>query len=168
VLLIVGGGDDNSSQSSESSALQEKLLTHTVVDQDKGISVRRPENWTDAKQSGAILIQSPGRCLAIQLAAPAAANQFNSLHTDALKLIRQSSKRSVVRPATGQDVGGIPTRADAIDITDQKGRRADVLLYLGKGKKYTYVTKVAFGTASSCQADVAVGRLILDSVQYTK
>jgi hypothetical protein len=167
VLLIVGGGDNNKTNQTAQD-LQNKLLTHTVVNSDKGISVRRPANWTDAKRSGVITIQSPDHCLALQLAAPANANQAGSLHDDAIKLLRESSKKVAVHPAKAQNIGGIPTQADGLDVTDMKGRHASVLLYIGKGKKYAYITKVAFGTAPECQQDLVVGRLILSSVQYTK
>jgi hypothetical protein len=148
--------------------LQNNLLTHTVVNSDKGISVRRPADWTDTKRSGVITIQSPDHCLAIQLAAPADANQAGSLHDDSIKLLRESSKKVVVHPAKAQNIGGIPTQADGIDVTDSKGRHASVLLFVGKGKKYAYITKLAFGTASQCQPDLVAGRVILNSVQYTK
>jgi len=169
VLLVVGGGDDDSSSqpSPQVSHLQDKFLKHTVVLPDKGISVRRPGNWSDSKRGGVVALQSHDRCLAITLSAPQAAGDAKGLRDDSIALIKRSFANARVQPAPDSPVGGIPTSSDALSFHDQKGNPIKVLLSVGKGDKYAYLTEIVVRD-NSCQGDLQLAQIVLSSIQYTK
>ena len=168
VLLIAGGDDDSSSKASHQTAqLQDKFLQHTVVVPDKGISVRRPANWKDSKEGGAIALQSKDHCLAMTLAAPQGADQAKGLRDDSLALLKRSFKNAKVRPAPDSPVGGIPTTSDALSVTDEKGRQIQVLLSVGTGDKFAYLTEIVVRD-TRCQGDLQLAQVVLSSIQYTK
>ena len=170
ILLIAGGGGDNNSSSpssSDVSQVSDKVLTHTVVNPDKGISVRIPANWSSRKSNGVISVASHDRCLAMQFAAPVPANQAKKLRTDGLRTFRSQYKKVVVKPAAPSQVGGIPTTTDAVTLTAAKGRQVRLLLDVGTGKKYAYLTETVFRDPS-CTVDLHLGNLVRSNVQYTK
>jgi hypothetical protein len=170
VLLIAGGdGDNNSKASPQVSELQDRFLKHTVVDVQKGISVRRPKAWRDSKRDHNITLQSSDRCLTMTLSAPAESSKANGLHDDAIRGLKQlfgNAKVSVRPTPNGQQIGGIPTRSNTLTFTE-KGQQKRVLLSVGKGDKYAYLTEVVLGSPA-CQDDLNFGNLVLTSVQYTK
>jgi len=169
VLLFAGGGDDSGSKKSSphASQLQDRFLKHTVVQADKGISVRRPGNWSDSKHAGAITLRSHDRCLAMTLAAPQSASQAKGLREDSIAVLRHSFGTAKVNTATGGQIGGIPTKSDALSFTDPKGSPTRVLLGVGTGDKYAYLTEVVVRDPS-CQGDLQLAQVVLSSIQYTK
>jgi hypothetical protein len=169
VLLVAGGDDDNSSSkaSHQTAQLQDKFLQHTVVVPDKGISVRRPASWKDSKDGGAIALQSKDRCLAMTLAAPQGADQAKGLRDHSLALLKRSFKNAKVRPAPDSPVGGIPTTSDALSVTDEKGHQIQVLLSVGTGDKFAYLTEIVVRD-TRCQGDLQLAQVVLSSIQYTK
>jgi hypothetical protein len=168
VLLIAGGGDDSDTKASkQTSELQDKFLAHTVVVADKGISVRRPSNWSDTKKGGVVALQSHDRCLAMTLSAPQGAEEAKGLRDDSIAILKRSFGNANVRPAPDSDVGEIPTTSDAITFTDQKGNPIQVLLSVGKGDKYAYLTEIVVRDPS-CQGDLQLAQVVLGSIEYTK
>jgi hypothetical protein len=168
VLLIAGGGSDSGSKTPPLvAALQGKFLKHTVVVPDKGISVRRPSNWKDSKTNGVVALQSHDRCLAMTLSAPLPAGRSRGLRTDSVALLRRSYQNAKVRSAPSAPVGGIPTSSYAIRLTDPKGNPIKVLLSVGTGDKYAYLTEVVVRDPS-CQGDLQLANLVLSSLQYSK
>jgi hypothetical protein len=169
VLLIVGDDDDSGSNASRpvSPQLQDKFLKHTVVEADKGISVRRPGNWSDSKGNGVVTLQSHDRCLAMTLSAPVPAGKAKGLRSDSIALLKSSYKNVRVGPAPDSDVGGIPTTSDTISFNDQKGNPIRVLLSVGTGNKYAYLTEIVVRDPS-CQGDLGLGQVVLSSIEYTK
>jgi hypothetical protein len=169
VLLVVGGGDDGSGSktSHQTSQLQDKFLQHTVVVPDKGISVRRPDNWKDSKNGGAVALQSRDRCLAMTLSAPQDADKAKGLRDDSIALFKRSFKNAKVRPAPDSPVGGIPTTSDALSVTDQKGNPIQVLLSVGTGERFAYLTEIVVRNPY-CQGDLQLAQVVLSSIQYTK
>ena len=169
VLLVAGGGGDDSSSGSakQTSQLQDRFLKHTVVVADKGISVRRPANWKDSKQHGVVSLQSHDRCLAMTLSAPQGADQSKGLRSDSIAVLKRSFGNAKVLPAPDAPVGGIPTTSDALGFTDQKGNPIRVLLSVGRGHKYSYLTEVVVRDPR-CQGDLQLGQVVLSSIQYTK
>jgi hypothetical protein len=168
VLLVAGGDDDSSSKPSHPTAqLQERFLKHTVVIPDKGISVRRPGNWKDAKHGGALTLQSHDRCLAMTLSAPQDADRAKGLRDDSINLFKSSFRTVKVRPAPDSPVGGIPTTSDALTVTDQKGTPIQVLLSVGTGSKFAYLTEVVVRDPK-CQGDLQLAQVVLGSIQYSK
>jgi hypothetical protein len=138
-----------------------------VVDVQKGISVRRPADWKDSKRDHVITLTSHDGCVVMTLAAPDAASKANSLHDDAIKLLKSSFGNAKVRPTpNGQEIGGLPTTSSTLAFKP-KGGQVRVLLSVGKGDKYAYVTEVV-ARNPACQSDLQLGNLILTSVQYTK
>jgi len=168
VLLITGGGGSKSSKTSpQVQALQNKLLKHTVVDVQKGISVRRPKTWRDSKSNHVISLQSQDRCVTMTLAAPVDASKANGLHDDSIALLKRSFGNAKVQPTpSGRQIGGIPTRSNTLSFTE-KGKHVRVLVEVGKGDKYAYLTEGVVGNPA-CQTDLAIGNLVLSSIQYTK
>jgi hypothetical protein len=169
LVLIFTGDDDSGSTSStpQAAELQDTFLKHTVVEQDKGITVRRPANWSDDKNHGVITLQSHDRCLAMTLAAPEDADKANGLREDSLALLKRSFGNAKVGPAPDSPVGGIPTTSDALSFTDEKGRQIKVLLSVGKGDKYAYLTEIVVRD-SRCQGDLQLAQVVLSSIQYSK
>ena len=168
VLLFVGGSDDSGSKAShQTSQLQDTFLQHTVVVPDKGISVRRPDNWKDSKNGGAVALQSHDRCLAMTLSAPRDADRAKGLRDDSIALFKRSFRNAKVRPAPDSPVGGIPTTSDALSVTDQKGNPIQVLLSVGTGSKFAYLTEIVV-RSPSCQGDLQLAQVVLSSIQYTK
>jgi hypothetical protein len=169
VLLVAGGGSDSSSKASspQITDLQNKFLNHTVVIPDKGISVRRPGDWTDSKRNGAIAMQSHDRCLAMTLSAPVPAAQAKGLRSDSIELLRRSYENAKVGSAPDSQIGGIPTSSDTVNFTDQKGNPIRVLVGVGAGKKNAYLTEVVVRDPT-CQGDLNLAQVVLSSVQYTK
>jgi hypothetical protein len=172
VLLIAGGdGDEDDSAaattSSQAAQLQDKFLKQTVVEVDKGISVRRPGNWSHTKRNGVITLQSRDSCLAMTLSAPQPADQAKKLRSDSIDLFRSSYRGAQVQSAPSSQVGGIPTSSNTINFKDQKGNPIRVLLSVGTGNKYAYLTEIVVRDPR-CQGDLQLGNLVLSSVQYTK
>jgi hypothetical protein len=167
-LLIAGGGDDSDTQASkQTTQLQDRFLAHTVVVPDRGMSVRRPADWSDSKKGGVIALQSHDRCLAMTLSAPQGADEAKGLRDDSIALLKHSFGNAKLRPAPDSDVGGIPTTSDAITFTDQKGNPIQVLLSVGTGDKYAYLTEIVVRDPS-CQGDLQLAQVVLGSIQYTK
>jgi hypothetical protein len=169
VLLVAGGGDDDSDSnaSHQATQLQDKFLQHAVAVPDKGISVRRPANWKDSKDNGVIALQSKDGCLAMTFAAPQGADRAKALRDDSIATFKSSFKNAKVRPAPDSPVGGIPTTSDALTVTDQKGNPIQVLLSVGTGDKYAYLTEIVVRDPR-CQGDLQLAQVVLSSVQYTK
>jgi hypothetical protein len=168
VLLIAGGGDDSDTQAAkQTTQLQDRFLAHTVVVPDKGILVRRPANWSDSKRGGVIALRSHDRCLAMTLSAPQGADEAKGLRDDSIALLKGSFGNANLRPAPDSDVGGIPTTSDAVTFTDQKGNPIQVLLSVGTGDKYAYVTETVVRDPS-CQGDLQLAQVVLGSIEYTK
>ena len=169
VLLITGGGgsSDNGSQPSKQvRQLQDRFLKHTVVDVQKGISVRRPADWKDSKRDHVITLTSHDRCLVMTLAAPEAASRVNSVHDDAIQLLKRTHPNAKTHPApAGKQVGGIPTQSSTLTF-NERNTPISLLVSVGKGDKYTYVTEVEANPG--CQVDLRLGNLVLSSIQYTK
>jgi hypothetical protein len=149
------------------SALRDHFLDHTVVDADKGISVRRPASWTVTKEHGVTNIQSKDRCLVMQLSAPVTAGRARALRHDGIAVLRRQFKNAKVRPAPQSSIGGVPTRADTITFTDPKGNDIRVLLGVGTGRKNAYLTEVVVRDPS-CQGDLQLAQLMLGSAEFTK
>jgi hypothetical protein len=168
VLLFTGGDDNDSSSGSKQTAeLQDKFLKHTVVLPDKGISVRRPGDWKDSKSTTGIALQSKDRCLAMTLAAPQGADRAKGIRDDSIALFKRSFKNVKVRPAPDSPVGGIPTVSDALSVTDQKGNPIQILLSVGTGERFAYLTEVVVRDPR-CQGDLQLAQVVLGSIQYTK
>jgi hypothetical protein len=173
VLLISGAGDDNGGSSSAGAPtprtqdLQDRFLKHTVALPDDGISVRRPGNWTDAKNNGVITLRSHDRCVAVNLSAPAGAKGAKGLRTDSVSAVRQGYENVQVSPAGHAPVGGIPTTSSAIRLTDSNGDRRRILLSVGTGKKNAYLSEVVLGNPS-CQVDLALAQVVMGSAQFSK
>jgi len=167
--LIAGGGGDSSANNSspQLAQLQDKFLKHTVVNPDKGILVRRPGDWTDARRNGVITLQSRDRCLAMTLSAPVPAGQSKGLRADSIELLRRSYENAKVGAAPDSQIGGIPTASDTVSFTDQKGNPIRVLLSVGTGERNAYLTEVVVRDPS-CQGDLNLGQVVLSSVQYSK
>jgi len=138
-----------------------------VVEKDKGISVRRPAGWSDSRRNGAVTVQSHDRCLVMTLSAPGAASRSKGLRSDAVAVFRRSYKNARVGSAPSSRVGGIPTTSNAISFTDPKGNPIKVLLSVGTGDKYAYLTEVVVRDPS-CQGDLQLANLMLGSIQYTQ
>jgi hypothetical protein len=173
IILLIAGGDDDSgtnsatTSSADISQLQNKFLDHTVVDSDKGISIRRPASWKVNKEHGVTNIQSKDRCLAMQLSAPVAASRAKALGQDGVTALRAQFKNVRVRPGASARVGGVPTRSSSITVSDRKGNPVHVLLSVGTGKKNAYLTEVVVRDPS-CQGDLQLAQLMLSSAAYTK
>jgi hypothetical protein len=172
LILLIAGGDDSGTESgtrptAEISLLQNRFLDRTVVDSDKGISIRRPASWKVNKEHGVTNIQSKDRCLAMQLSAPVAAGRAKALQNDGITVLRGQFKRAKVRPGTAARVGGVPTRSNTITVTDPKGNAIQVLLSVGTGRKNAYLTEVVVRDAS-CQGDLQLAQLMLSTAAFTK
>jgi hypothetical protein len=167
--LIVGNDDDSGTKASQPATpqLQEKFLKHTVVQADRGISVRHPANWSDSKSNGVVTLQSHDRCLAMTLSAPVPAGQAKGLRSDSIALLKRSYRRVRVGAAPDSEVGGIPTNSDTVSFSDQKGNPIRVLLSVGTGKKYAYLTEIVVRDPS-CRGDLQLGQVVLSSIAYTK
>jgi hypothetical protein len=101
------------------------------------------------------------------LAAPVPAGQAKSLRSDSVGLLRRSYKNARVAAAPSSDVGGIPTTSNTLSFRDQKGNQIRVLLSVGTGQKNAYLTEVVVRNPS-CAGDLALGQVVLSSIQYTK
>jgi hypothetical protein len=167
VLLFTGGDDDSGTTTTHQVAqLQDRILKHTVVQPDKGISVRRPANWKVSKDNGVVALQSHDSCLAMTLSAPQPAGQAKGLRDDSIALLKRSFSGAKTHAAPDSPVGGIPTTSDAISFT-QKGHPVRVLLSVGTGDKYAYLTEIVVRDPR-CQGDLQLAQVALSSVQYTK
>jgi hypothetical protein len=171
IVLLVSGDEDEDSTTAASPdlpELQEQFLTKTVTVPDKGISVRRPEEWGDNKRGGAITLHSPGRCVALTLAATDSADNNKKVHDEAVEVFKKTSefKNVKVKPEADREVGGLPTKNDTVTLTN-KGSQLTLLLSVGKGEKYTYITETVVSNPS-CQQDLQEARLIVSSIEYTK
>lgn len=170
LVLLFAGGDDNDSSSDSSkqtSQLQDKFLQRTVVVPDKGISVRRPANWKDSKNQGVVALQSKDRCLAMTLSAPQGADKAKGLRDDSIGLFKDSFKNTKLRPAPDSPVGGIPTTSDALSVTDEKGNPIQILLSVGTGRKFAYLTEIVVRDPR-CQGDLQLAQVVLGSIEYSK
>jgi hypothetical protein len=172
LVLLISGGDDRkdsgmTTASAQTSELQDKFLKQAVVEVDKGISVRQPENWSHTKRGGVITLQSHDNCLAMTLSAPQPAGQAKRLRSDSIDLFRRSYKGAKVQSAPASEVGGVPTTSNTLGFTDEKGHQIRVLLSVGTGDKYTHLSEIVVRDPR-CQGDLSLAQLALTSIQYTK
>jgi hypothetical protein len=172
ILLIAGDDSGNGNEAGPRSGadlagLQNRFLDHTVVNPDKGISVRRPASWKVTKKAGVINLESKDNCAVMQLSAPVAAGRAKGLREDGVSVLRSQFKNARVRPATNSQIGGVPTRSDAITFKDPKGNNVQVLLGVGTGKRNAYLTELVIRDPS-CQGDLQMAQLMLSSAQFTK
>jgi hypothetical protein len=171
ILLVAGDGDDESDSVSQPtvgvSELQNRFLDRTVVNAEKGITVRRPASWKVTKERGVTNIQSKDRCLVMQLSAPVPAGRAKALRKDGIAVLRDQYKNARVQPATRSQIGGVPTTSNAINVTDPKGNDIQVLLSVGTGRKNAYLTQVVVRDPA-CQGDLQLAQLMLASVEFTK
>lgn len=167
VLLIAGGGDTSSGTRPRAADLRARYLKRTVAVPAKGISVRRPDDWTDTRRAGIVTLRSGDHCLAMTLSAPVPADRAKGLRSDSLALLSRTYRGARVGAAPDAQVGGIPTSSNAISFTDSKGTPIRVLLSVGTGETYAYLTEIVVRDPS-CQADLALGQLVLSSIQYTE
>ena len=172
ILLLILGSDSDSDHGGDGGEapkqtrdLQDKFLRHTVVDVEKGISVRRPGNWKDTKDNHVITLISHDTCVSMTLAAPESADDANHLHDQSLGLFKRSFDAKV-HPAPDAEIGGIPTKSDRVTFR-AKGHQIRVLLSVGKGSKNAYLTEVVVRNPA-CQGALALAQLVLTSVEYTK
>jgi len=169
VLLLILGSDDNGGDGGETPKqavdLQDKYLKHTVVDAEKGISVRRPKNWSDRKNDHVITLRSRDGCVAMTLAAPGGSDEAGQLHDQSLTLFRHTFDAKI-NPAPDSKVGGIPTKSDRI-VFHRGGHRIAVLLSVGKGDKNTYLTETVVRDPS-CRGSLQLAQLVQTSIEYTK
>ena len=168
ILLITGGGGSSSSSSNRPtlSDVQNKLLQTTVVVPSKGISVRRPSSWTSVRRNDTIRIRSQDGCLVMTLSAPTDAGKSRSLMQDSVRFLRQNYKGVNVRSVGTSQMGGVPTVLNGVSLRDSKGHPVSILLAVGKGRKYSYLTNVT--ARPTCVPDLTVGQVVLSSLQYTK
>jgi hypothetical protein len=167
ILLIAGGsGGSSSNDKSSLSDIQARLLKKTVVVPSKGIQVRIPKNWSSSKQNDTVRIRSQDSCLVMTLAAPTGAGNAKAVMKQGVGYLRDNFKGVKVKSAAGSRVGGIPTRTNAVSLRNDQGDPINVVISVGSGKKYTYVTNVS--ASPNCPADLAAGQIVLGSVQYTK
>ena len=169
VLLIAGDDDDDSGaevDQEQVTELQEEVLARTVADPKLGISVRRPGDWKHAKKDGVITITSPDRCVSMTLAAPIDAEKSKRLRDDAIQSFREGFKNVRVQGAPDKEVGGIPTTNDSVTVT-REGDEVVVLLSVGKGEKYAYLTEVVVRDPA-CEGAVQRAQLIISSIEYSK
>jgi hypothetical protein len=169
VLLLAGGGEDESDEAppQEVAELQEQILRRTVVDPQHGISVRRPNDWSQAKTSGVITLRSQNRCVVVNLSAPAGPNQSAKLLDDSIAALRDSFRGVRTGAVSQRQLGGIPTQSRTVSYRSEGGDEIRLQANAGKGEKYTYLTSVLLGNPA-CSRDLAVAELILSSIQYTK
>ncbi len=85
---------------------------------------------------------------------------------DSVKFLRGTYRGVRVRSGGTSPIGGIPTTSNAVTLNDTKGHSVSILLSVGTGKQYAYLTNVT--ARPNCAADLALGRVVLSSVQYTK
>ncbi len=95
------------------------------------------------------------------------AGQAKRLRSDSAALFKRSYKNAQVRSAPGAPVGGIPTASDTIGFTDQKSNPMRVLLSVGTGQKYAYLTEIVVENPR-CQGDLQLAQVALSSIEYTK
>jgi hypothetical protein len=170
ILLITGGDAGNGSgpkPTADLSQLQNRFLDQTVVNPDKGISVRRPASWEVTKKAGVINIQSKDNCAVMQLSAPVPAGRAKALRQDGINVLRSQFRNARVQPAANSPIGGVPTRSDTITFKDPKGNNVRVLLSVGTGKRNAYLTEVVVRDPS-CQGDLQMAQLMLSSAEFTK
>jgi len=172
VLLVTGGDDDSGSDSGSKPApdisqLQNQFLDRTVVDADRGFSIRRPASWKVTKEHGVTNVQSKDRCLVMQLSAPVPAGRADELRRDGITVLRDQFKNAKVQPGSRSQIGGVPTRSDAITFQDQKGNNLRVLLSVGTGKRNAYLTQVVIRDPA-CQGDLQLAQLMLGTAEFTK
>ena len=170
LILLITGGDDGDGSGSKPTAnlsqLQNRFLDNTVVNPDKGISVRRPASWDITKKAGVINIQSKDNCAVMQLSAPVPAGRAEALRHDGINVLRSQFKNARVQPAANSPIGGVPTRSETITFKDPKGNNVRVLLSVGTGKRNAYLTEVVVRDPS-CQGDLQMAQLMLSSAEFT-
>jgi hypothetical protein len=171
ILLIAGDGDGEgdsvSPRTADVSELQNRFLDRTVVNADKGITVRRPASWKATKERGVTNIQSKDRCLVMQLSAPVPAGRAKALRKDGITVLRDQYRNAKVQPLTRSQIGGVPTTSNTINFTDRNGNDIQVLLSVGTGSKNAYLTQVVVRDPS-CQGDLQLAQLMLASLEFSK
>jgi hypothetical protein len=175
VAMLAAGGDGDGEESAGTqpsptqtqTQFQEGILDRTVVDRRAGIIVRRPSNWSDTTGNGLVTVRSPGRCVVLSLSAPADTGDQKRLLSDSLAVLANANKNVRARPAGQGEVGGIPTIARTVTFKDEKGRQVRVVVSVGHGKKYAYLTEVVLRDPS-CQDDLQRAQVVLSSIDYSK
>ena len=126
-----------------------------------------PGSWSAAEGHDVVTLKSRDRCLAMTLSAPQPAGRASKLRSDSIDLFKRSYKNLRAQPAPSAQVGGIPTTSDTISFNDQKGDPIRVLLTVGTGQKYAYLTEIAV-ESPRCQGDLQLAQVALSSISFTK
>ena len=171
LILLITGGDDGKGSGSKPAAdlsqLQNRFLDHTVVNPDKGISVRRPASWKVTKQAGVINVESKDSCARHAALGAGPSRPGEGASPGRRQRPARQFKNVRVQPAANSPIGGVPTRSDTITFKDPKGNNVRVLLSVGTGKRNAYLTEVVVRDPS-CQGDLQMAQLMLSSAEFTK
>jgi len=144
-----------------------QALTGKAGDKTRGIVVRYPAAWSQDKRDGLIILKSPDRCAAVTLSAPGPPEKATAIRKEALKALRRSFKRITVRPGSGDPIGGVPTTGRVVDFEDRKGRPVRIILSVGTGSKYAYLSQTLL-RGPSCSSSLLDAQLILSTLELSK
>ena len=171
LVLLLTGGDDNDDSGTATSAqtvqLQDKFLNQTVVDVDKGISVRRPVELVAHEEPRSDHPEEPRPLSRHDALGAQTGRAGEALRSELGRPLQALLQERPGAPAPGAPVGGIPTTSDTIGFTDQKSNPIRVLLSVGTGQKYAYLTEIVVENPR-CQGDLQLAQVALSSIQYTK
>ena len=166
VLLV---GDDDDDDGSAASIAERSGLTERVTKRDAGVSVFYPQDWRRTEREGIINLQSPNRCAAVALSAPAPADLSNRLLRDSAEGIRRSVPGAIV--GTGRQsapIGGGPTQI-AVAIVRAKGEPGVVIrLAVSRGRELAHLVQQVVRDPERCAEGAAQARAIIDSIEYTR
>ena len=170
-------GDDDSGEGGSSVSdeaaderreqLAEERLTEEVRDAARGILARYPAEWKQEKRSGLIMLESGDRCVSITLAAPKPAGGADALLDDTVAAVKRNFPGAQVERGAGQRVGGLAGSAAVLEVKNPDGDPVRVLITVGRGERFAYLTQVVLRDPA-CGDALVDSQLVVNSISYSK
>jgi hypothetical protein len=164
-----GGDTSTVSQGAVDEQLQklDEQLKAEVRDGPHGISARIPKGWTQEQRDGLITLTSADRCVSVSLTAPEPAARAENLLDDTIAKLRGDFKGAQVRRGETQRIGGLAGPGAVLQVKGPGGNQVRVLITVGEGKEFAYLTQVVL-RSPSCGDSLVESQLVVNSVEFSK
>ena len=142
-------------------------MSEEVRDRRSGISAGYPKDWKQAQRQGLITLESGDRCVSVSLAAPESSDRAEPLLDDTIAAVSREFPGAQVERRADQRVGGLSGPGAVLDVQGAEGTPVRVLITVGVGEEFAYLTQVVLRNPS-CDDALLDSQLVVNSIRYSK